>query len=156
VLDRENRYELHLFGDGGQRAELEKACVQMALRDVFFHGETPRAEVAKAIDSCDLFLNTSTTEGQCIAALEILSRGRPLVATPVGALPEVLVDPALGRVAPLGDPKSFAVVVSAVAQAIRARNMTPGSVAAAFQTRYDHDAIAGRYLDLLRRVALTD
>jgi glycosyltransferase involved in cell wall biosynthesis len=156
VLDREHAYELHLFGDGDQRGDLERTSREMALQDVFFHGETPRAETARAIDSCDLFLNASTTEGQCIAALEILARGRPLVATPVGALPEVLADPDLGRVAPLGDPKSFASVVSAVAQAVREKKMTPSSVATAFHRRYDHDAIAERYLDLFRRLALND
>lgn len=155
-LDPARRYELHLFGDGEQRAELEEWCSGMAAKNVFFHGAVPRAEVGSVIDSCDVFLNTSTTEGQCIAALEILGRGRPLVATPVGALPEVLMDPALGRLAPLGDPKSFAGVVSAVAQAVRDRTMTPQSVAEAFGRRYNHDAVAAQYVELLERVVVKE
>ena len=86
----DRRYELHLFGDGTERAQLEQKC-RGARAEMWFYGETPRSEIAFAIDSCDLFLNTSLTEGQCLVALEVLkSRGRPLVATPVGALPEVL------------------------------------------------------------------
>ncbi len=76
------RFELHLYGDGAQREALTAACVKQSLPRVTFHGEIPREQVPAASDACDLFLNTSHTEGQCLAALEVLSRGRPLVATP--------------------------------------------------------------------------
>ncbi|HEV3271718.1 MAG TPA: glycosyltransferase [Candidatus Methylacidiphilales bacterium] len=148
-LRGDNRYELHLFGDGGQHQELKQRCADLALQNVVFHGETPRSEVARAIDSCDIFLNTSLTEGQCLAALEVLSRGRPLIATPVGALPEVLRDDELGRLAPLDDASAFAAAVVEVAHAIRVGRMTPQSVAAAFKARYDYESILKRYLDLL-------
>jgi glycosyltransferase involved in cell wall biosynthesis len=150
--ERGHRYELHLFGDGRQREELERRCADLALPNVVFHGETPRSEVARAIDTCDIFLNTSLTEGQCLVALEVLSRGRPLIATPVGALPEVLRQGELGRFAPLGDPGAFAAAVTEVADAIRAGRITPQSVAAAFKVRYDHQAILQRYLDLLAEI----
>jgi len=148
-LERDNRYELHLFGDGRQREELKRRCASLALQNVVFHGETPRSEVARVIDTCDIFLNTSLTEGQCLVALEVLSRGRPLIATPVGALPEVLRQSELGRLAPLGDPGAFAAAVVEVAHAIRAGRMTPQSVVAAFKIRYDYEAVLKRYLDLL-------
>jgi glycosyltransferase involved in cell wall biosynthesis len=143
------RYELHLFGDGEQRAELERRCAELALPGVTFHGETARSEIAAAIDSCDLFLNTSLVEGQCLVALEVLSRGRPLVATPVGALPEILSQPQLGRLAPLDDPRAFADAVAEIARKIGDGVITPKSVAAAFLERFDRDAILQRYLDLL-------
>lgn len=151
VLSRtaKGRYELHLFGEGNDREMLERICAERSLFIVVFHGETPREEVSRAIDSCDIFLNTSLTEGQCLVALEVLSRGRPLVATPVGALPEVLAGDELGKLAPLGDAKAFAGIVMEVVEAIQTGRMTPESVSAAFTARYDHDAILGRYLKLL-------
>jgi glycosyltransferase involved in cell wall biosynthesis len=145
--DPNRRYELHLFGDGAEREALRQAAAD--LPGVFFHGETPRAEIARAIDSCDLFLITSLTEGQCLVALEVLSRGRPLVATPVGALPEVLRQPELGRLASLDNAPAFAATVAEVANGIRSGAVTPASVATAFRTRYDYHAIRQRYLDLL-------
>jgi glycosyltransferase involved in cell wall biosynthesis len=143
------RYELHLFGDGPQRDELQQICAEQALPHAFFHGETPRAGVVRAIDSCDIFLNTSLTEGQCLVALEVLSRGRPLVATPVGALPEVLDQTELGRLAPLDDAEKFAANVVEVAGSIRAGEITPQSVARAFEAKYNYHAIVERYLALL-------
>jgi glycosyltransferase involved in cell wall biosynthesis len=146
------RYELHIFGGGSQREDLERRCAELSLAGVTFHGEIPRAEISRAIDFCDLFLNTSLTEGQCLVALEVLSRGRPLVATPVGALPEVLSQAELGQLAPLGDAAAFAVAVSSVAKKIGERTITPESVVAAFRERYDYQAVLRRYLRLLTGV----
>ncbi|HEX4139552.1 MAG TPA: glycosyltransferase [Candidatus Methylacidiphilales bacterium] len=143
------RYELHLFGDGSQRADLERRCAELALPAVTFHGEMPRADVVRSIDSCDLFLNTSLTEGQCLVALEVLSRGRPLIATPVGALPEVLRQKELGRLAPLDDAPAFARAAVEIARNIADGSITPQSVVRAFRQRFDHDAILQRYLNLL-------
>jgi glycosyltransferase involved in cell wall biosynthesis len=148
-VEPKSRYELHLFGDGSERKKLEQTCAELSLQSVIFHGNVPRSEVARAIDSCDAFLNTSLTEGQCLVALEVLSRGRPLIATPVGALPEVLRQRELGRLAPLGDAAAFAAAVVEVVQSIRVGQTTPASVVAAFRTRYDRADIVQRYLNLL-------
>ena len=143
------RFELHLFGDGPQRREFQKKCVDLKLSGVTFHGEIPRADVARAIDSCDLFLNTSLTEGQCLVVLEVLSRGRPVVATPVGALPEVLRPRELGRLAPLDDADSFAARVNEIVDSILDARTTPQTVVRAFNLKYDYDAIVNRYLAVL-------
>jgi glycosyltransferase involved in cell wall biosynthesis len=155
-LERKGRYELHLFGDGNERETLERTCAELSLKGVTFHGETPRAEVAAAIDSCDIFLNTSVAEGQCLVALEVLSRGRPLVATPVGALPEVVRERELGRLAPLGNAEAFAATIMEVAKDLEDGKTTPEAVVATFRARYDRAEIVRRYLDLLAEVISTE
>jgi glycosyltransferase involved in cell wall biosynthesis len=155
MLQPEYRCELHLFGDGDERSALERESAKMNLSGVYFHGEVARADVGQAIDSCDFFLNTSTTEGQCLAALEVLARGRPMVVTPVGALPDVLREAELGALAPLGDAPTFAKVVASTARDLSAGRYTPESVAAVFRAKYDYESIRQRYLDLLADV-ITD
>ena len=154
-LEQKGRYELHFFGDGNEREMLERTCADLSLTGVTFHGETPRAGVGEAIDSCDIFLNTSVVEGQCLVALEVLSRGRPLVATPVGALPEILCPRELGRLAPLGDPGAFASAIIEVSQDIQDGRTTPEAVVATFKARYDRADILRRYLNLLEEAQLT-
>jgi glycosyltransferase involved in cell wall biosynthesis len=149
------RFELHLFGDGPQRAELERMCKHLAIEKVTFHGEIPRHEVSRAIDSCDIFLNTSLTEGQCLVALEVLSRGRPFIATPVGALPDVLRQKELGRLAPLDDAEAFAACVNDVAGEIFDGRITPETVVRAFRVDYDYEGIVKRYLALLASLGAT-
>jgi len=126
----------------------------MALPRVTFHGVTPRAELPRFIDSCDLFLITSLTEGQCLVALEILSRGRPLVATPVGALPDVLRATELGRLAPLNDAAVYAGAVAELADQIGKGSITPETIVASFRERFDYEAILNRYIDMLAGLGL--
>lgn len=100
--------QLHIFGDGPDRSALEALTNRMGMAgSVFFHGSVDRSGIAGAIDSCHLFAFSSKTEGQPLASLESLSRGRPVLGTPVGSFPEYLSGP-LGSVAPLGAPAAYA------------------------------------------------
>ena len=75
---RDETVELHLFGEGEHEAAL-RAAVETRRLPAIFHGPVDRAAVPAAIDSCDIFLNPSISEGQCLVALEVLSRGRPFL-----------------------------------------------------------------------------
>ncbi len=104
-----------MFGDGHLRKNLEElACGLGIEKFVVFHGNIPNSRVPEVIASCHLFAFTSINEGQCLAALEILSCGRPLVATDVGALPEILSDSCLGRLVEF-TPESVAMGILEVA-----------------------------------------
>ncbi|MGQ9661830.1 MAG: glycosyltransferase, partial [Kiritimatiellia bacterium] len=75
-------YEFHIFGDGPHRTQCERLVRKLRLEDlVIFHGFLPHAQIFSSIDTCHLFLFAPYTAGQCLAALEVLSRGRPMVAT---------------------------------------------------------------------------
>ncbi|MCR2825708.1 glycosyltransferase [Microbacterium sp. zg.Y909] len=71
--------ELHVYGDGPERATLVAMADSLGLGDaVFFHGHTADPEVAWA--TADLFVLTSTNEGQPLVVLEALGHGVPVVA----------------------------------------------------------------------------
>jgi glycosyltransferase involved in cell wall biosynthesis len=139
-------WELHFFGDGNDRQELVSATSIRGLQKyVHFHGRIPHDSVSAAIDHCHLFAFSSITEGQCLAALEILSRGRPIVATPVGAFPEILIDPELGSIAPLNETNQFARALIGVATRLMDGRVTPSAVQSRFCQRFCHDEIVERY-----------
>lgn len=54
---------------------------------------------------------TGVSEGFNITALEAMARGRPVVASSVGGLPEVVVDGQTGLLVPAGDIKALAVAM---------------------------------------------
>jgi glycosyltransferase involved in cell wall biosynthesis len=138
---------LKLFGEGPLRAELEELALRLGiLPAVRFCGLVPPGGVPAAVDSCSLFAFTSATEGQCLAALEILARGRRLVATPVGAFPEMLEDARLGRTAPPRSPEDFAAALLSVA----AEAMDPAEVQHAFAAAFDRGSVIDSYVSLLR------
>jgi len=88
----------------------------------------------------------SLDEGFGLPALEAMACGVPVVATPVGALPEVLGD--AGLFAPLGDADAWAEALDACADDSRLRAMTSRGLAQA--ARYDWATTAGATLDAYR------
>jgi glycosyltransferase involved in cell wall biosynthesis len=89
-------------GSGPQEAELIARAAQ-ADAPVRFLGR--RSDVADLLAACDLAVVTSQWEARQLFAQEVLRAGRPLVATAVGGLPELLKDGAV--LVPPGDVAAF-------------------------------------------------
>jgi len=142
-------FELHLFGDGRDRQSLEALSADLGTQQfVRFHGQKNGPAVIDSIDSCQCFALTSVTEGQCLAALEILSRGRPMVATPVGALPTILDDDRLGLIAPLEAVDQYADALFSLTDRILNRAIEAETVKSAFDTRFGYRESLDRYLSI--------
>ncbi len=75
----------HVFGDGPMRADLEQTYGER----VQFHGVA--SDMSVAWPQIGLLLMPSRAEGLPMAALEALTEGIPVMATAVGALPDVIV-----------------------------------------------------------------
>jgi glycosyltransferase involved in cell wall biosynthesis len=145
---------LKLFGDGHLRQELEQLVRALGLESrVIFHGNISNDTVYRAVSNCHLFAFTSTNEGQCLAALEILGGGRPIVATPAGALPEILADKNLGRIVWNPTPESFAENLLDVVTNIYQGTISTNSVQEAYLKRYDTKQIAKQYVDILTKLS---
>lgn len=147
-------WELHLFGDGSQRRSLEQQAAALGhADDVHFHGTVRGEAKEKALLSCHLFANSSTSEGQCLVAIEVISRGRPLVATPVGALPEVLAFEDLGVLAPLNDPRAFALQLANVGQRVLKGDLDAARIRLAYQRVFRRQSVTEKYVELFNELA---
>ena len=97
-----------VFGDGpeGARLEEQRARLRTGAR-VRLAGQHPdAAELVAAADVC--VVPSRWEEAFCLAAAEPLARGRPLVATRVGAIPELVRDGVTGLLVPPADPPALA------------------------------------------------
>ncbi len=74
----------------------------------------PTADVGKALNEGDIAVLSSISEGFPFAAVEALMAGRPMVATEVGGVPEVIVPPYGSLVSP-GRPLELAEAICAMA-----------------------------------------
>lgn len=91
---RESGYRFHavIGGKGSQERHLVDLRRRLGLENwVTFIGHVPEESLALAYGSCDAFVIPSA-QLECfgLIALEALACGRPVLVTPVGALPEVM------------------------------------------------------------------
>jgi glycosyltransferase involved in cell wall biosynthesis len=85
-----------LCGDGPEQAALRRLASGLGLdSDVIFSGGLERAEAL--IADLDLLLLPSLSEGSPYVLLEALLAGTPVLATPVGGVPEILCGPVLSE-----------------------------------------------------------
>lgn len=86
-----------VMGDGPQRRELDRLIIQYGLEDRFFLlGRTRNAW--RYLTGLDVFVLSSVKEGFPWALLEAMAARVPVVATRVGAVPEMLEDGVSGIV----------------------------------------------------------
>jgi glycosyltransferase involved in cell wall biosynthesis len=67
-----------------------------------------REDVSRLLQAMDLFVLPSHTEGLPLTILEAMAAARPIVATAVGGIPEVVRDGETGILVPPGDPERLA------------------------------------------------
>lgn len=92
VRDRGLKFHLVIGGDGPLRGRLEDLRKKLGLSDeVRFLGSLNENALPSMYAACDAFVLPSS-ELECfgLIILEALACGRPVLATPVGAIPEVL------------------------------------------------------------------
>ena len=89
--------EAHLAGDGRSRSQFESLARELGIvQSVHFHGQLPAGEaVFDFLDSIDIFVMPSRTEGLPRALVEAMARGCPCIASAVGGIPELLAPEAL-------------------------------------------------------------
>ncbi|MCZ6694905.1 MAG: glycosyltransferase [Acidobacteria bacterium] len=96
-----------VVGDGPARELLEeRATSQGVAHRTTFAGE--RRDIPRVMDALDLLVQPSNWEGFGLTLLEAMAVGRPVVATRVGGIPEVVLDGQTGTLVPPGDPTALA------------------------------------------------
>lgn len=96
-----------LVGDGPLRGEVEAAVRDARLGDTLYLTGL-REDVRPYLSAMDLLMISSDYEGLPLVLLEAMALERPVVATAVGGIPEVVADGATGRLVPAGDPEALA------------------------------------------------
>jgi teichuronic acid biosynthesis glycosyltransferase TuaC len=97
-----------LVGDGPDKPLIEQAIARMKAEEIIaFVPPQPTKEVARWMAAADLVTLPSYREGCPNVVVEALAAGRPVVATNVGGIPE-LMDESCGRLVPAMDVPALA------------------------------------------------
>ncbi|MDH4176087.1 MAG: glycosyltransferase family 4 protein [Thermoleophilia bacterium] len=149
--------EVEIAGAGPLDTELRERATALGLDGkVRFLGHTPAAEV---IERAAVVAVPSLGEGFGMVALEAMERGRAVVASDVGGLPEIVADGTTGVLVPAGDAAALAAaLVDLAGNAERVRAFGEGGRARALDA-FPQDRCTGRTEELyeaaLRRKGLS-
>ena len=106
---------LLLVGDGADRERLEQRAYEQGLaRHCFFLGY--QEDVAPWYAVADAVVLTSANEGTPVTIIEALAAARPVVATAVGGVGDVVRDGIDGFLVPVGDTRAMAGRLAEIAR----------------------------------------
>jgi len=109
VLSSENEAKFLIGGDGKLRGEVEEFSNKENLSaKVKFAGWIPHHELPEYLNELKLLVLPSYTEGLPNIMLEAMACGTPVLATPVGGVPDVINDGETGFIMEDNSPESIA------------------------------------------------
>ncbi len=110
------QFKLVICGDGSLKEQLLSQVKKLQLGErVRFLGFSNREEIPKILKASDIFIRPSLTEGLGNSFLEAMAAGIPVIGTPVGGIPDFLIDGANGFFCRPNDPTDLIRVVKLVA-----------------------------------------
>lgn len=108
---------LVLVGRGPLEGDLKQLAVTLGIESVVVWAGF-REDIQAVMRAFDCFALTSEYEGFGLVLLEAMAAERPVVATAVSAIPEVVVDGVTGILCPAGDVESVAAAFSRLAEPV--------------------------------------
>jgi len=135
---------LLVIGDGSERARLEASAREVGASSVRFLGH--REDARELLAACDLYANSSISEGISLTILEAMAAGLPVVATRVGGTPEI-VDATCGRLVPSRDPDALGSTLAALAADAALRQTLGREARTRVEQRFTLDRMVHEYRD---------
>ena len=106
---------LTVAGQGAEEARLRRYAQALGIASrVHFAGPVYGADKAQLFAQSDAFVLPSYSEGLPYALLEAMAAGMPVIATPVGAVPDVMSHGMHGFLVPARDGKALAEAIAAM------------------------------------------
>ncbi len=140
---------LVVIGDGPFAAGLRQGAEELGLERQLVFGR-PRTDVGSIYAGLDAVVHPSRSEGLPLTVIEAMHAGVPVVARPVGGIPEILRDGETGLAAVT--PEEFASKLLALAADAGLRARLSGAAHEFARRWLTADVMAGEYLSCFEHV----
>ena len=142
---------LVIVGYGHHRVRLEREISRLGLDGhVILAGRVPHEQMFRWYRAADLFCLASASEGWPNVIFEALACGLPVVSTPVGGVPEILVSSEYGILLEDADPAGLADSLHDAIRRALGRDWDRGRLAA-YARRHTWDRVADEVIASFRR-----
>lgn len=143
----EFRWRLILLGDGPLRYELKEMTRQLGInREVEFTGFVNN--VPSYLNTSDIFILPSRSEGLSNALLEAMGCGLPCIATSVSGNVDLIDHFDSGILVPLNDPTALADAIITLTEEQSLRTRLGQAAYQKIEAMYDIETVASKYIEL--------
>jgi sugar transferase (PEP-CTERM/EpsH1 system associated) len=141
---RDRRSKLILAGDGDLRAHIEAQAQSLGIESqVRFLGR--RSDIPDLLAAGDVFVLASLWEGNPLSVMEAMAAGRPVIATSVGGVPELLDHAVHGFLVPPGDAHALSKAMLYLMQNPGERLRMGRAAAIRAREKFDHRQMVKAY-----------
>ncbi len=142
---------LLIVGSGPERARLERMVQALSLKGkVEFLGRVDEDRKHQLLSQCLVFIMPSTFESYGIAAAEAMTYGKPVIASKIGGLPEVVDNG--GILVPPKDPQALAEAMNKLLSDTKERRSL-GRTAKQRSERYSWEKVAAEMEKIYEKAA---
>ncbi len=145
---------LVVIGKGEEGPRLQRQATTLGVESrVKFLGFIPYEEIPKYFSACDVFIRPSRSEGFGNSFIEAMAAKLPVIATPVGGIPDFLTDNETGVFCSPDNPQS---IVRAVNLILEDQNLKSNIVSNALERvgeRYGWEKVASQMKEVFDKVS---
>jgi glycosyltransferase involved in cell wall biosynthesis len=143
IARRDRDMRLVVVGDGAERPTVERAAAELGITDrVVMLGQ--RDDAREWLAGCDVYANSSISEGVSLTILEGMAACLPVIATRVGGTPEV-IDESCGWLVPARDPEALAAALRECSRNRQRATAVGESARARVETRFTLERMVSEY-----------
>ncbi|MGB9877886.1 MAG: glycosyltransferase [bacterium] len=115
ALAKEEKLRLILVGNGPLKDLIQNLIEEKRLKEkVILAGR--RSDIPSCLSDCDIFALSSDSEGFGMAIIEAMAMGKPVIATNVGGIPEIVENGYTGLLVPPRNPQLLAEAILKLAK----------------------------------------
>jgi glycosyltransferase involved in cell wall biosynthesis len=146
LFEEDSSLSLVLAGDGLMRAELEELADSLQIRErTHFLGVQTPAEIASLLHGCEVLALPSREESFGIVLVEAMACKKPVVASAVGGIPEIIEDRETGMLVEPDNPFALTEALRSVLSDSQFRSRLGENGYARFMKRFRLDFTGAAY-----------
>lgn len=145
LLPEELQWNLVIAGDGPEQTNLKHQASKIRHRNrISFLGRVDNQDIPKLLAQADLFVRPSRKEGFGVSFIEAMAAGVPVIATPVGGIPDFISHKKTGLLVPPDDPQALAEAIELLGADTNLRELLTANAFQLIQKNYTWDNIASQ------------
>lgn len=146
----------YIIGSGPLENKLKQKTKDKKLETrVKFFGYLSHEEIIKYLYNSAIFIRPSLSEGMGISFLEAMAMGVPVIATPVGGIPDFLEEGETGLFCNVRDPESIAEKVKIYFENADLREKIKANAKEMVEKKYDWNLIADKMKNIFNKLCVS-